>query len=243
MSILNRDEIIQEYKNGFIICEPFNEKNVSTNSLDVCLGEHIFRQNSAMSSYNMYSKKSVEKFWIYEKASNFKELRYKYEKRCNKDLLNGKILLKNFDEEFSGTFTENDKLIFVDAGERFLGHTEEFVGSIKKFTTMMKSRSSSNRNGYTLCDCAGLGDCFFFSRWAMEITNKLNVPIILKVGTRVAQIVFFTISESNNNYIKNGKYQTTDNLKLLIDNWKPEDLLPKSYLDLEKIREEELRVV
>jgi hypothetical protein len=52
------------------------------------------------------------------------------------------------------------------------------------------------------------------------------------VGRRIAQIIFFETGPIlANDYSKLGKYQTTENIKDLKKNWKPESMLPKVYLD------------
>ena len=97
----------------------------------------------------------------------------------------------------------------------------------------MRARSSIGRIGIAVCKCAGWGDIGYVNRWTMEITNFSNVIIPLPVGLRIAQIIFHeTVRVPDiDKYAKKGKYQTSDNIKEIIKNWKPEDMLPKLYKD------------
>lgn len=69
----------------------------------------------------------------------------------------------------------------------------------------------------------------------MEITNNsqyYSIPLV--VGRRVAQIVFFdTSGTQDTTYETDGKYQTTSDLKELQKHWTAESMLPKCYLDRE----------
>jgi len=59
----------------------------------------------------------------------------------------------------------------------------------------------------------------------------------LVVGRRVAQIIFFEttpLADDNKSYIEtSGKYQTTRNQQELQEQWSPQQMLPKMYLDRE----------
>lgn len=106
----------------------------------------------------------------------------------------------------------------------------------------MKARSSMNRNFTTVCLCAGLGDIGYTNRWTLEITNHsryYTIPLV--VDRRVAQIVFFRTGElESNSYTDKGKYQSQSLQSSIESDWKPEDMLPKMYLDKEIKHEEEI---
>ncbi len=66
----------------------------------------------------------------------------------------------------------------------------------------------------------------------MEIYNySPTATIILHVGKRVAQIIFFYTNTASRTYASKGKYQTSDNISKIIEKWTPEVLLPKLYKD------------
>lgn len=100
---------------------------------------------------------------------------------------------------------------------------------------MMKARSSVGRNFLETARCAGMGDIGYCNRWTMEITNNSRYHTIpLVVGRRIAQIVFFeTDPITDRDYTQTGKYQTLRHLSDMQAAWKPEDMLPKMYLDRE----------
>lgn len=122
-----------------------------------------------------------------------------------------------------------DGIITIKPGEMILGHTQEFIGSVRKYTTQMSSRSTMGRCGLRFCSCAGRGDVGYFNRWTMEIENVSKLDIHLKVGTRVASIIFHTISsEPLDSYQNRGSYTTNLDLNELMDNWYPVNMLPKA---------------
>ena len=71
----------------------------------------------------------------------------------------------------------------------------------------------------------------------MEITyNSGYYSIPLVVGRRIAQIVFFDTDGTLNqrSYATTaGKYQNTEDLEKLMNEWKPETCLPRLFLDRE----------
>lgn len=230
-SILSNTAIIRYLKMGEIVISPFNIKNLNTSSYDVTLGPYYFREQIRKEEwvsdiYNIYSEDHVKRIWgepLYAKP-------YSYYKDQG-------IILENIHDD--------DKIIFINPGERILGHTNEFIGGKTHVTTMMKARSSTGRNFISVCLCAGMGDVGYFNRWTMEITNNsTNYRIPLVVGRRYAQIVFMDTEgilptedaksdESVHNYNLCGKYQSYSELSELESNWSPYDMLPKMYKDWE----------
>ena len=102
---------------------------------------------------------------------------------------------------------------------------------------MMKARSSLGINFIEVCKCAGWGDVGYINRWTMEITNNsrhYSIPLV--VGRRIAQIIFFETGEilhKEKDYTSTGKYQTKKSLSDIKRSWKPEQMIPKMYLDRE----------
>ena len=218
-STLSDKAILRYMEMGEIIIEPFNINNLNTSSHDVTLGEYYFREQElkdewVSSIYNIYSKEMVDKVW--GKPQEAKP--YSYYRDHG-------ITLENIDPD--------EKIIFIGPGETILAHTNEFIGGVTSCTTMMKARSSMGRNFINVCSCAGLGDIGYFNRWTMEIKNnskKYKIPLI--VGRRIAQIVFLdTEGILNKSYNETGKYQTVKNINELKETWKPDDMIPKLYLE------------
>lgn len=212
-------EIIEAKKTGDIIIIPFNKDNLATSSYDVTLGEYYFREQPTKydhNIYNIWSKSHTDHVWG-TKASKAQK---------------ASEILKKYKFNWDG-IKPSDKIILLQPGETILAHTNEFIGGRNCVTTMMKARSSMGRNFIEVCKCAGWGDVGFTNRWTMEITNNSqNYAIPLVVGRRVAQIIFFETGEIlKNNYTKNGKYQKHDDMKRIMKDWKPIDMLPKLYND------------
>jgi len=126
-------------------------------------------------------------------------------------------------------------IIVLEPGERILAHTHEFIGIRGDATSTMQARSTWGRNGVAVCLDAGWGDPGYINRWTMEIYNmNQRDAVILPVGERIAQIVFYATGPVNSEYSKlSGKYQTAaaDNLAELIKSWGPEQMLPRAYKD------------
>lgn len=215
-SVLSDKNILEAMEDGSIIIEPFDLDHLSTSSYDVTLGEYYFRENKNDSIFfNPYSKKDITKVWgEFKKAISCEE---------------HNLFFENIDPK--------TKIILLEPGETILAHTNEFIGGKNNVTTMMKARSSIGRSFIEICKCAGWGDVGYTNRWTMEITNNSRYHTIpLQCGKRLAQIIFFKTGEINNqSYEKTGKYQTTDDLDILIKNWSPSMMLPKLYDDTGKL--------
>jgi dCTP deaminase len=216
---LSDKKILEELKRGDILIEPFKKENLATSSYDVSLGEYYFREKRPQylyNVYNIYNKKHTDRVWgtLPEKACKAKEV------------------LEGVKFDYEG-ISPDDRIILLEPGETILAHTEEFIGGRNHITTMMKARSSMGRNFIEVCKCAGWGDVGYTNRWTMEVTNNSShYAIPLVVGRRIAQIIFFETGEIlNNNYTKTGKYQSSEDLKVLKKNWKPEMMLPRLYTD------------
>src|SRR5690606_23568650 len=102
-------------------------------------------------------------------------------------------------------------------------------------TSTMQARSTWGRNGVAVCLDAGWGDPGYINRWTMEIYNmNQHESVVLPVGERIAQLVFYETGPVDQEYKKlSGKYQPGDShdLKSIIENWKPEQMLPRAYKD------------
>lgn len=232
MSILSDKDIKECNNKGDIVITPFKIKNLGNCSYDVTLGEHYYI-NSAndiietnntkdttlmklmstlyplkLNCYNPFNPEHVKKYWTYKSAEI-----------VDKELADSYGLL------------EGSKIIVVPPHETILAHTNEFVGGVNNITTMMEARSSYGRSGISVCKCSGWGDVGYINRWTMEIQNSLNIPVILTVGERIAQIVFIRTGEIEKPYHTKGSYQNSSDINFLMDNWKPETMLPKIKYD------------
>jgi dCTP deaminase len=216
---LSDRRILEAMKEGTVVIEPFDRRNLATSSYDVTLGEYFFVEQKPPhfeTLYNIYDKKHVERVWGTQahRAKTAKEV------------------LKNYKFDFTG-IAPDDKVILLAPGETVLGHTQEFIGGREHITTMMKARSSLGRSFIEVCKCAGWGDVGYTNRWTMEITNNsTHYYIPLVVGRRIAQIVFFETGPIlGADYAATGKYATSSKLSEMKKMWKPDMMLPRLWTD------------
>jgi deoxycytidine triphosphate deaminase len=123
-------------RKGNIIITPFNDKNLSTSSYDVCLGENFYREQEPKlksNIFNIYNPEHVKRVWGEPQTAPFA--------RDIPDL------------ELDEYIKADDKVIMLDPGETILAHTTEFIGGRYKITTMMKARSSTGRSFILVCKC------------------------------------------------------------------------------------------
>lgn len=235
-SRLSKPAILKHIEKGNIIIEPFSPDNLGSAQYDVTLGYHFWRKKSIAEGgyavFNPYDEKQVRSIWKHETA--------KFANEVIKDMnYHGKV-----EDYFGENIFPFNKVILLGPLETILAHTEEFVGGRYNITTDMAARSSMGRNHIEVCKCAGTGDIGFFNRWTMEITNnEKDRHVVLVVGRRIAQIKFYEtepLKENKDEYSQDGKYQFSADIKELIENWKPDDMLPKMWKDREIERDRKL---
>ena len=223
MSVYSNLDIKSAINSGKIVCLPYQPKNVAHASLDVTLGNYYYRieKNKDKSIYNPFDKDEVERYF---------DGPYKAQTHGEWALANGFNLLKNIPKEHP--------VISLKPGERILAHTHEFFGIHAPGAYQLKARSSWGRNGVAVCFDAGWVDPGYINRLTLEIYNlNQRETIILPIGERIAQAIFFSTGEVEGEYGlsrdqgMSGKYQSGEDLETLIRTWSPDSMLPKSYLD------------
>ncbi len=223
MGVYSNLQIEQALKTGHMVCVPLNEKNISQASLDVTLGDYYYRTELVgdHTVYNPFDEADVARYFgTVQKAIPHKEW-------CDK---NGLKLLKNI--------PPNHPVIPLKPGERILAHTHEFFGIKPPGASQVKARSSWGRNGIAVCFDAGWIDPGYINRLTLEIYNlNHKETVLLPVGERIAQIIYFETGEVEGNYGEgrangfSGKYQAGTDLNELIKSWHPNQMLPRAYKD------------
>lgn len=220
MGVYSNTDIEAAIARGQLIFHPYVEEHINGSSLDVTLGEWFYKteRSNLGGVYNPFDPKAVERYF---EGPHRAEMHREW---CEK---HGRKL-------FAG-IPEDHPIIVLEPGERILAHTHEFVGVKGDATSTMQARSTWGRNGVAVCLDAGWGDPGYINRWTMEIYNmNQRDSVILPVGERIAQIVFYTTGPVESEYHHlSGKYQDAeaDNLESLIKKWKPEQMLPRAYKD------------
>ncbi|MES2971442.1 MAG: deoxycytidine triphosphate deaminase [Patescibacteria group bacterium] len=227
MGVYSNIQIKAAIKAGHIVYHPYVEEHIAGSSIDVTLGEWFYRTErpSQGGFYNPFDKASVNQYFSGAmKAEVHQEWAEKH----------GRKLFANIPPDYP--------IIVLRPQERILGHTHEFIGIKAPGTSTMQARSTWGRNGVAVCLDAGWGDPGYINRWTMEIYNmNQHESVVLPVGERVAQMVFYETGPVDSEYKKlSGKYQpnASDDLDSIIANWTPEQMLPRAYKDSRKLPEE-----
>lgn len=218
MSVYSNLEIEEAIKKGSIIFHPYQPENINGSSIDVTLGDWYYRtdRKNMSSIYNPFDKAEVDNYF----GKPIKAIPHSEwcEQTGNEPLTNIPL---------------DHPVIVIEPGERILAHTNEFIGILPPGTTSMQSRSTWGRNGVAVCFDAGWGDPGYVNRWTLEVYNlNQRHSIVLPVGERVAQIVFFHTGEVKGSYASlSGKYTLGTDVNELVSKWSPEQMLPRAYND------------
>ena len=220
MGVLSNKQILKSMETGHVVIYPFMKEHLAGSSIDVTLGNWFYRTErpSQGGFYNPFSKKDVDNYFS---GAQEAEIHQDWADR------HGRKLFENIPAD--------QQIIVLRPHERILAHTHEFVGIKAPGTSTMQARSTWGRNGVAVCLDAGWGDPGYINRWTMEIYNmNQHESVVLPIGERIAQIVFYETGEVEDEYSNiSGKYQpnTSQNLQKLIENWSPEQMLPRAYKD------------
>ncbi|MBI2888792.1 MAG: hypothetical protein HYY10_02610 [Candidatus Liptonbacteria bacterium] len=221
--LLSRDQILKHMKQGTIVIEPFEDRNLKTTSYDVTLGAWFWRERhpgGRATIHNVYDAESTAAVWNGPFEAEAVEV---VERRLNQKFKN---------------IPRGARIVLLAPGETVLGHTQEFIGGRDICVAKMYARSSLGRNFIEVCKDAGWGDIGYINRWTMEVTNNSqNFSIPLVVGRRIGQMVFYEVAPLTSNTkdyaTDSGKYQASSDLNELKLTWKPETMLPRMHMDWE----------
>lgn len=220
MGVFSNTDIKAAIKSGQLIFHPYMEEHIAGSSVDVTLGQWYYKteRNNLGGVYNPFDPKAVTRYFD---GPHEAEMHAAW---CEK---HGR-------KPFAGIPADHP-IIVLNPGERILAHTHEFIGVKGNATSTMQARSTWGRNGVAVCLDAGWGDPGYVNRWTMEIYNmNQHDAVILPVGERIAQMVFYTTGPVEGEYHNlSGKYQVSpaEHLEALIQQWKPEQMLPRAYKD------------
>ena len=218
--VYSNTQIKEAIAKNHIVFYPYTEEHIAGSSVDVTLGHWYYRteRNKNGGFYNPFDEHDVKSYF---------EGPFAAETHQNWAEANGRRL-------FPG-IPADQQVIILAPGERILAHTHEFIGIRPPGTSTMQARSTWGRNGVAVCLDAGWGDPGYINRWTMEIYNmNKDHSVVLPVGERIAQIVFYHTGPVEGQYRKiSGKYQkgTDQDLQTIVKEWRPEQMLPRGYKD------------
>lgn len=212
---LSDTEILKEL-NKDIIIDPFNFKQLNSNSYDITLGEYYYEPNEEKLPKFLSSEngKQISQYW----NVNLEEKNLGSKRAM---LIESKLDAKKYGVNV------NDRIIILKKGMLILSHTNEIIGAKGKFTTSIQSKSSLGRVGISICKDASLGSTGYINRFTLEIENHSLTDIILVVNQKIAQITFNRCGMVQNDYSKTGQYSLGNTIKEIMKNWSPLNMIPK----------------
>jgi len=129
---------------------------------------------------------------------------------------NGSIIIKPFDEKKLQIYP-NTRIITIADGEEFvlhpgenvLGKQKEFIGVDLEHLILLSGKSSLARIGLVVHNTAMLfnpGHKFYPT---FELVNSSNIPIILRPGMEIAQLIFGKLtSPATKSYEEVGRFDS-----------------------------------
>lgn len=188
MSILLRNEILEGVHNGQIRIDPFNEKFVGPNSVDVTLHPVL---------------KTYEPVKIVRNDKGILQIVHYGETLFDTPLDVAK-------ENKTYDLIIPDEGLMLLPGMLYLGSTNEAAGS-EYSVPMYDGRSSMGRLGIQSHISAGFGDIGFTTNWTLEII--VIHPVIIYPNTRIGQVYFLKVDPDSAQNLRdtgmiyeNGKY-------------------------------------
>lgn len=102
---------------------------------------------------------------------------------------------------------ENDDYVVLHPGENMLGKQREFIGVNNEHLILLSGKSSLARIGLVVHNTAMLFNPGHHFYPTFELVNNSNVPIILRPGMEIAQLLFAKLSSpTSQDYKKIGRY-------------------------------------
>lgn len=118
-------------------------------------------------------------------------------------------------QAWRGGVDDNGPYWILEPGRLYLGTTADpigtrLLGDDVAIVPECRARSTTGRHGLTVALCAGVGDVGYAGRWALEILNNNHLPIILRPGTMIGQMIFHYATPTDVSYGGKDRYQKDD---------------------------------
>ena len=115
--------------------------------------------------------------------------------------------VKKIYPETSSLIIENGKEFVLHPGESVLGKQREYIGTDLNHLILLSGKSSLARAGLVVHNTAMLFNPGHHFYPTFELLNVTAVPIILRPGMEIAQLLFARLmSQSSKEYKKMGRY-------------------------------------
>ena len=206
--ILCREAILDAYARGEIVIEPFDERLVNPNSVDVRFGRTLFRMKSTYGIRDLYNPS--DDLWEAVEPVPAAQIRA--------GGIDGLLPAPSWGQ---GTIPDDAQVFCLNPGEFYLATTYEAIGTRAlapdqtSVIPEMKAKSTFGRQGLTVALCAGLGDVGYCSKWALEVRLVGRSVVPLAVGTPIGQVVFHKGTPTASVYGGKGHYQVEGAVRFL----------------------------
>ncbi len=102
---------------------------------------------------------------------------------------------------------KNGEPFILHPGESVLGKQKEFIGVDQEHLILLSGKSSLARVGLVVHNTAMLFNPGHYFYPSFELVNTSNVPLILRPGMEIAQLLFARLtSKTSKDYEKTGRY-------------------------------------
>lgn len=106
---------------------------------------------------------------------------------------------------------DNDEYVVLHPGENMLGKQREFIGVDNQHLILLSGKSSLARIGLVVHNTAMLFNPGHHFYPTFELVNNSNVPIILRPGMEIAQLLFARLtSPTSQDYKEIGRYDAAN---------------------------------
>ena len=177
--ILSDSRILQEREKGTIIIEPWNPKNLGSNSYDCGLSKFLAiyePEEDSIVNFDMVKR------LVQNTLSPMNTAEALIQASC--------IILdaKRHNQVFHFDMPESGLMLYP--GILYLGSTVEYTET-HAHVPFIEGKSSMGRLGVDIHATAGKGDVGFCGNWTLEISVKQ--PVKLYPGMPVAQLIYFPV--------------------------------------------------
>lgn len=206
-SILSDADILNEMKDGHITINPYMSNALGSCSYEITLGENYYEASvSSVTSMdtndikfiNPYDASTIHKYWGSPKIATTATHKNPY------------------------NLKESTQYIVVQPKSFILAHSDEYIGGSVHIAAKLYGLNLLANIGIDIS--TSWGEIGFINRWILQIYNRGNLPVVLQVGERIAQIVFLRSSQPNKIY--NDKHYEELDIDDIRKDWNPISMLP-----------------